>query len=126
MKATTIILALGSNTHQHKNISMARKELRQMLPDIVFSKNKRTKPIKIESEPFLNCVGIATTTLTQKQLQSMIRGVERMAGDKEDDHRHGIVNLDIDLLAFGNLRLHEEDWHREYIKELLKEINYNI
>ena len=46
-----------------------------------------------------------------------------MAGDKEDDHRHGIVNLDIDLLAFGNLRLHEEDWHREYIKELLKEIN---
>jgi DNA polymerase-3 subunit beta len=38
----------------------------------------------------------------------------------------GIIALDIDLLLFGSERLHEGDWNRGYIKNLLLQLGVSV
>ena len=34
----------------------------------------------------------------------------------------GVVEADIDLLMYDDVKLHEKDWQRSYIKELVEEL----
>ena len=120
MKVTRIILALGSNNLQENNIAGAQEQLRMLLPDIVFTRYMWTTPIGIVSDRFLNCMAKATTTLSLTQLRKEIKTIEQSLGNK--DHSTGIVNIDIDLLQYGNRKFKENDWEREYVRLLISEI----
>ena len=34
--------------------------------------------------------------------------------------------MDVDILKYGDVIMHEDDWKRQYIIQLLKELNINI
>lgn len=116
-------MALGSNTNCETSISRAISALKEMFPDIIFTRSIYTKPIGMESPDFLNCLAAATTTRTLRQTEEGIKGIEKALGDK--DHDKAVINIDIDILLYGTRKLHAKDWEREYVKALLAELREN-
>ena len=53
---TRIIISIGSNTEQNKNIRQAKDLLNKYFHDIKYSSSIWTSPIEIKSEQFLNCI----------------------------------------------------------------------
>ena len=70
-----------------------------------------------------NCHRQRHTTLTLQQLTQLTKDIERMCGDTKEVRNHNIVNIDIDILQYGDTRLHVDDWNRPYIATLLKQLN---
>ncbi len=120
---TKIIIAIGSNWSQQENISFAKKKLKLLLGDSVrFTTEKRTTAIGIEAEPFTNCICTALTKHTMQQLEKAFKHIEKQCFRTKKNNRLNRITLDIDILQYGNERYHENDWEREYIKVLMKEI----
>lgn len=120
MTDTRVILALGSNTRQETSMEEAQRLLRELLPDIVFSRCMWTEPIGIRSEMFLNCMAQACTTLNLAQLKAAIKDIEQAIGDR--NKATNTIPMDIDLMQYGSRRFKEDDWKREYIVKLKNEI----
>lgn len=113
--------------------------LRELLPDIVFTKTLKTdaQPSILNPQPltlgeadtstlnpqhstfYYNCMAKATTSLPLTELQQRLKDIETTMGDSHESHLKGIVVIDIDLLAFGSQQLKADDWQRPYIKELV-------
>lgn len=117
-----IILALGSNSQQKLNIDKAKSMLVALLGNICFSKNIWTHPIGICSNDFLNCLAISQTTLSLDALEMELKMIEKSCGDSTLKRKKNVVKMDIDILKYGTIILHEKDWKRSYVKELLQEL----
>ena len=105
-----ILLALGSNTLAQHYIELAKAYLTAAFPKIQFSRSLVTPAIGIVSPPFINCLA---QTYCCEQMASM-----------PEERRKGIVKIDIDLLQFDETRHKADDWERDYIQLLLKELDY--
>ncbi|MDO4160097.1 MAG: 2-amino-4-hydroxy-6-hydroxymethyldihydropteridine diphosphokinase [Prevotellaceae bacterium] len=115
-----VIMALGSNNNQQANIEKAKEELYSLFgTDIVFTKSVWTQPIGIESEKFLNCLAFINTGYSLEQTTDMTKRIETICGNSKEKRKANIVNMDIDILKYNNIVLHEKDWNRKYIKELM-------
>ena len=55
-----------------------------------------------------------------------IKNIERKCGRRVAESRKGIIAVDIDLLLFDSERLHETDWNRGYVKNLLQQLGVSI
>ncbi len=51
-----------------------------------------------------------------------LKRIEQLAGNTLDKRNMGVVEADIDLLMYDDVKLHEKDWQRSYIKELVEEL----
>ena len=49
--------------------------------------------------------------------------MEQTCGNTDRLREQGIVVLDIDILKYGDKKMHIDDWQRPYIQQLLKEMN---
>lgn len=118
-----LILSLGSNYDQERNIIEAISLLNKMFAknDIVFSRQMWTDPVDIESDKFLNCMLFTYTSCGLDEVECGIKEIECICGRKNDEKDKNIVKIDIDILLYGNKRLHGKDWTRGYVKELMKE-----
>ena len=77
----------------------------------------------MENSPqFVNALAIAFTDLPEPTVVSVLKDIERQCGRTKEEKSQGIVKLDLDLLLYGNLRRKEEDWERDYVKQLLGEM----
>lgn len=117
-----IILALGSNSQQELNMDKAKSMLMALLGNICFSKNTWTHPIGIRSNDFLNCLAISQTTLSLDSLETELKTIQKSCGDSPLKRKKNVVKMDIDILRYGTTILHEKDWKRSYVKELLQEL----
>jgi 2-amino-4-hydroxy-6-hydroxymethyldihydropteridine diphosphokinase len=77
----------------------------------------------MQSERFLNCLAIAHTKHREPQISSALKRIEIRCGNTRALRTVNIVRMDIDILLFDHQRLHEKDWKRSYIKNLMKEID---
>lgn len=116
MEVYDVIIALGSNTNPRRNMERAMAALRGVMPDIVFTELVETEPVGMKSSRFLNCMARATAAVTLEQLTRCVKDIERMLGD--DGHGSNVVNMDIDILLYGDRKFHTADWERDYIKRL--------
>lgn len=115
-----IIVALGSNHNQEENIKKAMLRLSAAFDgQIRFTDSLWTKPIGMVSDMFLNCLGFAETDMTQNEVTALLKQTERLCGNTEALRRENIIEMDIDLLMFGDVKLKPSDWQREYVKALL-------
>lgn len=121
-QSKTIIVALGSNTEATQHMQQAQDLLRSAFSDILFSQSMQTEPIGMVSEPFLNAVGVATTNQSQDQVVASLKQIEQVCGNSKTLREQRKILMDADLLQYGDLRLHPDDWNRAYIRLLLKEI----
>ncbi len=118
-----IIIALGSNFEQQKNVEEARRRLCALFPDIVFSRFLWTNPIGIKSDRFVNALAFAHTVLSQRLIEQELKEIERRCGRCAEEKAKGIIRLDLDLMQYGMEKLHQEDWKRGYVLELLEDMD---
>lgn len=121
---TKILLCVGSNYMPEENMVRAKGLMKDLFPDIFFTRDVWTEPIGINSDKFLNCLASAYTYHGIKQIEMAIKQIEHKCGRKKPEAHNGIIKMDIDILLFGDMKLHEDDWNRPYISELIEEINY--
>ncbi len=118
-----LILSLGSNYNHEKNISEAISLLKNMFGNdkIVFSKKLWTNPIDIKSDKFLNCILFTHTSSGLEEIKKSLKELEQICGRTKAEKAENIVKIDIDVLQYGDKKLHDKDWSRGYIMELMKE-----
>jgi 2-amino-4-hydroxy-6-hydroxymethyldihydropteridine diphosphokinase len=117
-----LILSLGTNCDQEKTISKAQEKLRGMFgQDIIFTECIWTEPIGITSDKFLNCLAFTHSSHKLKYLHKALKHIEKTCGSSKRARTNNIVKMDIDILKYGSLTLHAEDWERKYIIKLIKE-----
>lgn len=116
------ILSLGSNHEPQANLNKALLKIGALLSDAKQSQRLWTMPIGISSDKFLNMMVSGYTSLTLNDFTSATKVIEADCGRTADDERKGCVMLDIDIMEFDGQRFHSDDWNREYINTLSKEI----
>jgi hypothetical protein len=119
-----LLIALGTNVNQKQNIQKAMDLLRKTWHDILFTNLKWTKPIGMDSDLFYNCLAYTKVDENLSQVQQILKNIEKTCGNTETDRAHQKIQMDIDILMFGTHKLHEHDWQRSYIQELIQEIDY--
>ena len=117
-----LVLVLGSNHDQQHHIDEAKENLSRQFGGIKFTSQRWTEPIGMQSDKFLNCLAYAETSHSLNRIRKSLRYIEIRCKDTKALRRLNVVNLDIDILRYGDTILQEEDWQRNYITELLKEI----
>lgn len=110
-----IEISLGSNTEPVANMQRAKALLTTILPNIEFGEELWTKPyatpqVPNPTTPYLNCMAVADTPLEQSHLLAKLKQVELSLGDSHENHQHGSVLIDIDLLKYDGITLKERLW----------------
>lgn len=117
-----LILSLGSNCDQKECMQAACTKLREMFgKDTFFSHTMWTNPIGIESEQFLNCLVFTHTSHKLEYVDKAMKHIEHACGNRKRARSNNIIKMDIDILKYGELTLHQDDWSRNYVAEMMKE-----
>lgn len=125
-KEVQIIIAMGSNSEAKHHIDLAKEYLTTLFKTVTFSRTKWTDPLECGADKFLNCLATTRSSHSLKLITQALRSIERKCGDTIRGRKTGTVKLDLDILCYGEEILHEQDWERSYIKELMKEIGYEL
>jgi 2-amino-4-hydroxy-6-hydroxymethyldihydropteridine diphosphokinase len=123
MTKRTIILALGSNFNPEENMIIAQQKLREIMPDIFFTKNITTAAIGIKTDNFINCMAVAHISKSIITLTKAFKYVENYCGRRKGESSKGIIRMDIDVMEYNGTKYHEKDWNRPYIITLIKDLN---
>jgi 2-amino-4-hydroxy-6-hydroxymethyldihydropteridine diphosphokinase len=121
-KEHTVIISLASNENQEANMAAAREQLTQLLTSVHFTSAIWTEPVNsIRKEPYLNQLCQGTTAFGEGLLCEVLKETEKRIGRTRNED--GIVAIDLDLLQYNNQRHHLRDWDRNYVKNLVGELN---
>ncbi len=119
-RPTPVLIAAGSNHDASRTLTEALASLPQLLNDMVITEVLVNPALGIEAADFSNLLITGTTTLDAASLNTQLKAIERRCGDRRELRSCGEILLDLDLLAFGRRQLHQADWERGYIHQLLQ------
>lgn len=122
MDSKQVILALGTNVNQERNMKQARQLLVDSWPDMKFTTTKWTQPIGMASALFYNCLAYTEVEESLENLTEKLKSMEHLCGDTRAERSLNRIQMDIDILLYGDNKLHKDDWQRDYIQELMNEI----
>lgn len=118
-----ILIALGTNVIADR-IRFVETCLEQSFEEVRFTQTIPTEPIgeRFKGKQFFNAVMAGNTNLAMSEVEEQLKLIEQLAGNTLDKRNMGVVEADIDLLMYDDVKLHEKDWQRSYIKELVERI----
>lgn len=118
-----ILIALGTNVIADR-IRFVETCLEQSFEDVRFTQTIPTEPIgeRFKGKQFFNAVMAGKTFMARNEVVEQLKRIEQLAGNTLDKRNMGVVEADIDLLMYDDVKLHEKDWQRSYIKELVERI----
>ena len=105
-----ITISLGSNTEQEQHIEEAIERLKTVFSDITFTQPQWTEPVGVVSDRYLNCLANFTTSLSLQQLVQLLKDVETAMGDTHENHKQGIVLIDLDVIKYGDKEVKKIAW----------------
>lgn len=105
-----ITISLGSNTEQEQHIEEAIERLKTVFSDITFTQPQWTEPIGVVSDKYLNCLANFTTSLSLQQLVQQLKDIETAMGDTHENHKQGIVLIDLDVIKYGDKEVKKIAW----------------
>ena len=117
------IIAIGTNLNQRDNALSVREYLGGMFgSDIVFTQFMKTEPVDGGDGYYINALAEIHTNMTYEDLKQWFKDLEQTCGRNQEDSGDGYIPVDIDILQYGDKRFKEEDWSRDYVKALWKEL----
>lgn len=118
-----ILIAIGTNVIADR-IRFVEVHLEQCFENVRFTHTIPTEPIgeRFKGKQFFNAVMAGNTNLAMSEVEEQLKRIEQLAGNTLDKRNMGVVEADIDLLMYDDVKLHEKDWQRSYIKELVERI----
>ena len=105
-----ITISLGSNTEQEQHIEEAIERLKTVFSDITFTQPQWTEPVDVVSDRYLNCLANFTTSLSLQQLVQQLKDIETAMGDTHENHKQGIVLIDLDVIKYGDKEVKKIAW----------------
>ncbi len=122
-----VLIALGSNSDAENNLALALNSMKRFIDMDKKSTAIWTEPVGIVSPPFFNMLVEGHTCLRLEQLKHKLKELETETHRKEIQEKNKqLISLDLDILLFDNEKLHPQDWQRDYVQILLKEIQSTI
>lgn len=117
-----VILALGSNrADRHSQLERAIRLCSDFVDIERLSNAIDTEPLGIETNGvFANQMLLATTSLRLDQLNDSLKTVERRLG--RNAANRSVIAIDIDIMQYDSLKLHADDWNRQYINILIAQL----
>ena len=118
-----ILIAIGTNVVADR-IRSVEVHLEQCFENVRFTHIIPTEPIgeRFKGKQFFNAVMAGNTNMAKCEVEEQLKRIEQLAGNTQDKRNMGVVEADIDLLMYDDVKLHEKDWQRSYIKELVERI----
>ena len=118
-----ILIAIGTNVIADR-IRFVEVHLEQCFENVRFTHTIPTEPIgeRFKGKQFFNAVMAGNTNMAKSEVEEQLKRIEQLAGNTLDKRNLGVVEADIDLLMYDDVKLHEKDWQRSYIKELVERI----
>ena len=117
------IIAIGTNLNQRDNALSVREYLGGMFgSDIVFTQFMKTEPVDGGDGYYINALAEIHTNMSYEDLKQWFKDLEQTCGRNQEDSGDGYIPVDIDILQYGDKRFREEDWSRDYVKALWKEL----
>lgn len=117
------IIAIGTNLNQRDNALSVREYLGGMFgSDIVFTQFMKTEPVNGGDGYYINALAEIHTNMSYEDLKQWFKDLEQTCGRNQEDSGDGYIPVDIDILQYGDKRFKEEDWSRDYVKALWKEL----
>ena len=118
-----ILIAIGTNVIADR-IRFVEECLEQCFENVRFTHTIPTEPIgeRFKGKQFFNAVMAGNTNMAMSEVEEQLKRIEQLAGNTLDQRNMGVVEADIDLLMYDDVKLHEKDWQRSYIKELVERI----
>lgn len=118
-----ILIAIGTNVIADR-IWFVEVYLEQCFENVRFTHIIPTEPIgeRFKGKQFFNAVMAGKTHMAMSEVEEQLKRIEQLAGNTLDKRNMGVVEADIDLLMYDDVKLHEKDWQRSYIKELVERI----
>ncbi|MBE3567259.1 MAG: GTP cyclohydrolase I FolE2 [Thermogemmatispora sp.] len=109
VKTHTVYLALGSNVGDRRaNLAAALQRLREVVEISRVSSVYETEPVGYAEQPrFFNMVCAGRTALSAEQLLAYAKTIETALG-RRPTVRNGPRPIDIDILLYDDLQMHEE------------------
>lgn len=123
MDSKQVILALGTNVNQERNMKQVMQLLADTWPYMKFTTQKWTQPIGMATDLFYNCLAYTAVEESLEELTEKVKNMERICGNSGAERALNRIQMDIDILLYGDKKLHIDDWQRDYIQELMNEID---
>ena len=118
-----VILSLAANRYQKSNLAKARQCLGELLTDLRYTDEQWTEPLSAKRRDlYLNQLAEGQTALTLEELNRRLKQIETDFGRTPEKRQRGIVPIDLDILLYDDQRLHERDWQRPYVADLLQQL----
>lgn len=118
-----ILISIGTNVVADR-IRFVEVHLEQCFENVRFTQIIPTEPIgeRFKGKQFFNAVMAGKTSMARNEVVEQLKRIEQLAGNTQDKRNMGVVEADIDLLMYDDVKLHEKDWQRSYIKQLVEEL----
>ena len=104
---TPVFVSIGSNVKPRRMVPLAIDALRDEFGALVCSPTYRSAAVGFEGGEFLNLVCRFDTTLPAREVNAVLHRIEDAHGRDRDAARFSDRTLDLDLLLYGDLCLHE-------------------
>ena len=112
---TDCILTFGSNCQERERMmDIAAKWIDSTFGTAVSSGVYSTQALNGKSPDYLNMVVRVVTDLSAEQLINLGKEFERRCGRLPESKLTGIVEMDVDLVRYGNVVLRPEEFTRAY------------
>lgn len=118
----SVLISLASNYRQEEHLRQAREALVQILSSACYTKEIWTEPVgksSAEGVLYLNQLVQACCELDSDELNQRLKDIEKALGRTDSLRLQGLVPIDLDLLQHDEIRFHERDWQRSYVRDLL-------
>ncbi len=103
-----VYLSIGSNINREESIRNGVSQLRGHFGDLRLSAVYESAAVGFSGEPFYNLVAGLDTALPWQQVQQILREIETAGGRIRGAERFSARTLDIDLLLYDQLDLHDQ------------------
>lgn len=102
-----VYVSIGSNTEKDRHIRQGVQELAAHYAPLTLSTVYESRAIGFEGDDFYNLVVGFDTQDTPKQISTVLAGIEQRCGRVRNGVRFGPRTLDLDILLYGELVLHD-------------------
>lgn len=118
-----ILLSIGTNTDNSFNLDRAKSNLLHYFPFIQFTKEIKSDAYGAQyNNVFSNMLAFFESNLSKEELQTCFKSIEKKMGRKPTHKAQGKVIIDIDLIKVDDEIIKKEEFKRDYIIKLLKEL----
>lgn len=108
---TQVYISIGSNQQPERHVKQALALLEDAFAPLQKSPVYESAAVGFDGDNFLNLVVGFETGLALPDLEKSLDQIEQQCGRVRNQQRFAPRTMDLDLLVYGDLIRHDDEWH---------------